>query len=27
VSTAVFNELRSGDGDAVSRHKPELPSG
>jgi EmrB/QacA subfamily drug resistance transporter len=27
VSTAVFNELRSGDGDAVSRHKAELPSG
>ena len=27
VSTLVFNELRSGDGDAVSRHKAELPSG
>lgn len=27
VSTVVFNELRSGDGDAVSRHKVELPSG
>ena len=27
VSTAVFNELRSGDGDAVSRHKAEIPSG
>jgi hypothetical protein len=27
VSTAVFNELRSGDGDAVSRHKAELPTG
>jgi EmrB/QacA subfamily drug resistance transporter len=27
VSTAVFNELRSGDGDSVSRHKAELPSG
>jgi EmrB/QacA subfamily drug resistance transporter len=27
VSTAVFSELRSGDGDAVSRHKAELPSG
>jgi EmrB/QacA subfamily drug resistance transporter len=27
VSTAVFNELRSGDGDAVSRHKAELPGG
>ena len=27
VSTIVFNELRSGDGDAVSRHKAELPSG
>jgi EmrB/QacA subfamily drug resistance transporter len=27
VSTAAFNELRSGDGDAVSRHKAELPSG
>jgi len=26
VSTIVFNELRSGDGDAVSRHKAELPS-
>jgi EmrB/QacA subfamily drug resistance transporter len=27
ASTAVFSELRSGDGDAVSRHKAELPSG
>jgi MFS family permease len=27
LSTIVFNELRSGDGDAVSRHKAELPSG
>jgi MFS family permease len=27
VSTAIFIELRSGDGDAVSRHKAELPSG
>jgi EmrB/QacA subfamily drug resistance transporter len=27
VSTVVFIELRSGDGDAVSRHKAELPSG
>jgi EmrB/QacA subfamily drug resistance transporter len=27
VSAAVFSELRSGDGDAVSRHKAELPSG
>jgi EmrB/QacA subfamily drug resistance transporter len=26
VSTVVFNELKSGDGDAVSRHKAELPS-
>jgi EmrB/QacA subfamily drug resistance transporter len=26
VSTMVFNELKSGDGDAVSRHKAELPS-
>jgi EmrB/QacA subfamily drug resistance transporter len=26
-STLVFNELKSGDGDAVSRHKAELPSG
>src|ERR1700726_98267 len=26
VSTIVFNELKSGDGDAVSRHKAELPS-
>ena len=26
VSTLVFNLLRSGDGDAVSRHKSELPS-
>jgi EmrB/QacA subfamily drug resistance transporter len=27
VSTLVFGELKSGDGDAVSRHKRELPSG
>jgi MFS family permease len=27
ASTIVFNELRTGDGDAVSRHKAELPSG
>ena len=27
VSTVVFNELKSGDGDAVSRHKAELPAG
>ncbi|MGC2032588.1 MAG: DHA2 family efflux MFS transporter permease subunit [Steroidobacteraceae bacterium] len=27
ASTIVFNELRSGDGDAVSRHKAELSSG
>jgi hypothetical protein len=27
VSTAVFIELKAGDGDAVSRHKAELPSG
>jgi EmrB/QacA subfamily drug resistance transporter len=27
VSTIVFNELKSGDGNAVSRHKVELPSG
>jgi hypothetical protein len=27
VSTIVFIELKSGDGDAVSRHKAELPSG
>jgi EmrB/QacA subfamily drug resistance transporter len=27
VSTAVFIELREGDGDAVSRYKAELPSG
>jgi len=27
VSTIVFNELKSGDGDAVSRHKAEIPSG
>jgi EmrB/QacA subfamily drug resistance transporter len=27
VSTVVFSELKSGDGDAVSRHKAELPSG
>ena len=26
VSTIVFNELKSGDGDAVSRHKAELPA-
>jgi hypothetical protein len=26
VSTVVFKELKSGDGDAVSRHKAELPS-
>jgi len=26
VSTIVFNELKSADGDAVSRHKAELPS-
>ena len=26
VSTIVFNELKVGDGDAVSRHKAELPS-
>ncbi len=26
VSTMVFNQLRSGDGDAMSRHKSELPS-
>jgi len=26
VSTIVFNELRTGDGDAVSRHKNELPT-
>jgi EmrB/QacA subfamily drug resistance transporter len=26
VSTIVFNELKIGDGDAVSRHKAELPS-
>ena len=26
VSTMVFKELKSGDGDAVSRHKAELPS-
>jgi len=26
-STIVFTELRRGDGDAVSRHKAELPSG
>jgi EmrB/QacA subfamily drug resistance transporter len=26
VSTIVFNELRSGDGGAVSRHKAELPN-
>jgi EmrB/QacA subfamily drug resistance transporter len=27
MSTIAFNELKSGDGDAVSRHKAELPSG
>jgi EmrB/QacA subfamily drug resistance transporter len=27
VSTVVFNQLKAGDGDAVSRHKAELPSG
>ena len=27
VSTIVFNALKSGDGDAVSRHKAELPGG
>ncbi|GAC1670777.1 MAG: multidrug transporter subunit MdtD [Steroidobacteraceae bacterium] len=27
VSTIVFNELKSADGNAVSRHKAELPSG
>ena len=27
ASTIVFNELRTGDGDAVSRHKAELSSG
>ena len=27
VSTIVFNELKSGDGDAVSRHKAEVPAG
>jgi len=27
VSTAVFIELRAGDGEAVSRHKAELPGG
>jgi EmrB/QacA subfamily drug resistance transporter len=26
VSTSVFNQLKSGDGDAVSRHNSELPS-
>ena len=26
VSTLVFNELKIGDGDAVSRHKAEIPS-
>jgi EmrB/QacA subfamily drug resistance transporter len=26
ISTLVFNELKSGDGDAVSRHKAEIPS-
>ena len=27
VSTLVFRELRSSDGDAVSRHKAEIPTG
>jgi hypothetical protein len=27
VSTIVFSELKGGDGNAVSRHKAELPSG
>jgi EmrB/QacA subfamily drug resistance transporter len=27
MSTVVFKELKSGDGDAVSRHKAEIPSG
>ncbi len=27
MSTIVFNELKVGDGDAVSRHKAEIPSG
>jgi hypothetical protein len=27
VSTIAFNELKGGDGGAVSRHKAELPSG
>jgi MFS family permease len=27
LSTIVFNELKSGDGDSVSRHKAEIPSG
>jgi hypothetical protein len=27
ASTIVFQELKSGDGEAVSRHKAELPSG
>jgi EmrB/QacA subfamily drug resistance transporter len=27
ASTIIFHELRSGDGEAVSRHKAELPSG
>ena len=27
VSTFVFKELKAGDGDAVSRHKTEIPSG
>ena len=27
ASTIVFSELKSGDGDAVSRHKAEIPSG
>jgi len=27
MSTLVFGELKSGDGDAVSRHKAEIPSG
>jgi len=27
ASTVVFNDLRSGDGDAVTRHKAEIPAG
>jgi EmrB/QacA subfamily drug resistance transporter len=27
ASTSVFTELKSGDGEAVSRHRPELPNG